>query len=116
VTAAGFRPQAPRGHERDSRYGKAFAFDLGAMYTPPVASDHLYVIGGAGAYEIRGTWLTAVNTIDPYHNQTVFGVETGVGATFGERSRWFLEARHHLAFRPIRGFARFVPVTLGYRF
>ncbi|MDQ6829621.1 MAG: porin family protein [Gemmatimonadota bacterium] len=114
LSAAGYMPQDFRGHAKGPSYGSTFALTAGLAYTVKALDGRPYLIAGAGAYAVSGTWLTAVNTIAPYKTQIVFGLEQGVGFKLG--GPWFIEARHHVTFRPERNWARFVPITIGYRF
>ncbi|MDQ6926299.1 MAG: hypothetical protein M3154_08690 [Candidatus Eremiobacteraeota bacterium] len=113
LTGASFVSQAFHGHPKEAHRGRIVVASVGAAFTPPVAADHLYLLGGVGAYGVSGTWLTAHDSIDPYRTQTVLGVDMGVGVTV--LAHGFVEGRHHIAFRPTRGWARFIPVTLGWR-
>ncbi|MEP6692256.1 MAG: hypothetical protein ABJD07_13935 [Gemmatimonadaceae bacterium] len=113
VTEASFVSQAFRGHPKESRRGNILGVSAGATYAPPLADDHLYLLAGAGTYAVSGTWLTAHDSIDPYRTQVVVGVDVGIGVTI--LSHGFLEGRHHITFRPTRNWARFIPITLGWR-
>ncbi len=113
LSAAGYMPQAFRGHPKGPSFGSTFGLSSGVAYDVPLFDDRIYLVAGAGLYAVSGTWLTAVNTIAPYKTQIVFGLEQGIGFRLG--GPWVVEARHHMTFRPERNWARFIPLTIGYR-